>query len=633
MQAVSRTFRALSRRPAYSGLMFALIALATTATSATFAVVRATLWRDLPYHDANALVNISTLEPVNRDSTQRMASSAMMVARWRDATRTLTGVEGYSPISVSVAGDGDPEALSGAAVSAGLFELLGTRPAVGRSFRREEEVAASGVIVISDGVARRRFGTPSSALSRTLIIDGDPRTVIGVMPPGFSLLFQGGDAWIPLNLSAEQQALVGVRNIAVYGRLRASSSSEQASTELGTVQRGLAAAFPNAYGATQLSVRPLREWLFGDRRPTMLVLVVAVALVLVIAIVNVANLTLADVVSRRTLTMTRVALGARAASLIRMRLSEIAVLSALSLAVALPLCAAVLTVLASVNPDPFIPLGDRLIDGAVAIAALVTATALGVIGALPAMVVEARTQATGIAGTVSRAGSSGSGRLQLALGAAQATVTVVLLGVAVLLGRDLMRLMSVPTGFVADRVIVVRMNVLSRERATVPARAQYADGLVRSVGAVPGVTDVSAIQSQFVLNATMQSAIDVDGLATAPGQPLAAQIRHVMPNVFRVLGVRLMSGRGIDSTDRADSRPVAVVSTSFETMYWPGVSAIGKRVRRGSPGAPWLEVVGVVDDVMDAGLGVPLGPTLYVPYLQQNTATARVTLVVRAGGS
>ncbi|HEU4996652.1 MAG TPA: hypothetical protein VFT29_17670, partial [Gemmatimonadaceae bacterium] len=114
--------------------MFALITLATTATGATFAVVRATLWRELPYRDPGTLVNVYTTEPVNRDSTQMMASSAMMVSRWREATRTLTSVEGYSPINMSVAGDGDPEALSGAAVSAGLFELLGALPSVGRSF-------------------------------------------------------------------------------------------------------------------------------------------------------------------------------------------------------------------------------------------------------------------------------------------------------------------------------------------------------------------------------------------------------------------------------------------------------------------------------------------------------------------
>jgi hypothetical protein len=131
----------------------------------------------------------------------------------------------------------------------------------------------------------------------------------------------------------------------------------------------------------------------------------------------------------------------------------------------------------------------------------------------------------------------------------------------------------------------------------------------------------------------MQSGIVVDGLMTAPGQPMFAQIRHVMPNAFRVLGIDVISGRGIDETDRADARPVAVVSASFAKLYWPAESAIGKRVRRGAPESPWLEIVGVVDDVMDAGLGVALGPTFYVSYLQQNTATARLTFVVRSRGS
>src|SRR6185436_15206789 len=250
--------------------------------------------------------------------------------------------------------------------------------------------------------------------------------------------------------------------------------------------------------------------------------------------VNVANLTLADVLARRTLTMTRVALGARAASLVNTRLGEISMLAASSFAAALPLCAAVLTVLALVSPDPFVPLGNRSIDGSVVVATLVTAFILGLGGALPAMVVEARTQATGIAGTVGRTGRSSDRGLQLVLGAAQAMVTVVLLSVAVLLGRDLVRLMSTETGLAADRVIVVRMNVLSRERTTVPARAQYAEGLVRAVSAVPGVVDAAAIQSRFVLNETMQSGIAIDGLVTTPGQPLFAQIRHVMPNLFRV---------------------------------------------------------------------------------------------------
>ena len=632
MHSMTRTFQRLMRRRAFAGLMLALVALATTAASATFTIARATLWRALPYREPDALVNVFTTEPVNRDSTQMMASSAMMLSRWREASRTLT-VEGYSPVNVSVAGDGEPEALSGAAVSAGLFELLGTQPSVGRSFRREEETPATGVIVVSDGVARRRFGSPETALGKTLVVDGGPRTVVGVMPAAFSLLFQGGDAWIPLDLTLEQQARLNARNIVAYGRLRRGSTLDQARTDLEVIQRDLAIQAPTVYAATRVSLRPLREALFGDRRPTILVLSLAVGLVVLIAIVNVANLTLADVVARRTQTKTRVALGASSGSLIGVRAREVGLIGMVGFVVALPLCVAVLAVLASISPEPFVPLGGRWLDGIVVVATFVTAMLITFGGALPAVLVEARTQATGVTGAIARTSSSRSDRrLQLLLGALQSTITVVLLSVATLLGRDLARLMSTHTGFVTDGVVVVRMNVLSRERSTVPARAQYADELVRNVTAVSGVVDVAAIQSRFNLNETMQSNIDIDGVVAAPGQRLFSQIRHVMPNVFRVLGVRVLSGRGIDSTDRAESRPVVVVSASFAKLHWPGESAIGKRVRRSTQGSPWLDVVGVVEDVMDAGLGVPLGPTMYVSYLQQNTATARVTLVVRTRG-
>jgi putative ABC transport system permease protein len=628
LHAPRLTLRALIRRRAYTGLALALISLATAAATATFAVVRATLWRDLPYREPDALANIYGAEPVNRDSTQRMASSAAMLVRWRENTRALAGVEGYSPVSVSLAGDGEPEALAGAAVSAGLFDLLGTTPTVGRSFRHDEEVAGSGVIVISDAVAQRRFGSARAALGKALLIDGAPMTVIGIMPPGFSLLFQGGDAWIPLDLSAAQQARVALRMIVVYGRLRPGISMDQARSDIASIQRELAVSFPETYANTQIGVQPLREALFGNRRGTMLALLGSVSLILLIAVVNFANLTLADAISRRGLTMTRIALGASARSLIGARVRETVILATVSFAAAVPLAALVLAALTSITPDPLTPLGDRYVDAATIAAGWLIALGVAVVGALPAIALEARTDVTGIAGSAARAGASRDGRPQLVLSAAQAMITVVLIGVAITLTRDLGRLMSTPTGFVTENVVVARMNVLSRERTTVPARAQYADALVRSVNAVPGVVEASAIQTRFVLNETMQSAMDVEGFTPSGARP-ASQIRHVMPNVFRVLGVRILAGRGIDSTDRAEARPVAVVSRAFAATYWPGESAIGKRIRRGAPGSPWLEVVGVVDDVADAGLGVPLGPTMYVPYLQQNTATARVTLVVK----
>jgi predicted permease len=625
--------RALLRRRTFAALTLMLVALAATATGATFAIARATLWRELPYADPGALVQLYTREPVTRDSAQEVIASALMLARWRERASVFTGIEGYTPVNLSVSSTGEAESLQGAAVSAGLFDLLGTPPAVGRDFLPEEERPASGVIIVSDAVARRRFGSVSAALGQTLVVDGTPNVIVGIMPPRYSLLFQGGDAWIPMDLSADQLARTNSRAIVTFGRLRAGISQEQGLSELKTSQSDVAAEAPTVYGATQVGLRSIRDGLFGNRKPTIAVLSMAVALVLLIAILNVSSLFIADVLSRRTLTMTRVALGARSRDIAHARLAELVVLAGFGVLTTVPLTGALLAGLAWMNPDAFIPLSAGAMDVAVVVATALTVLIAVFAGGAPALVLESRTDASGIAGAVAKAtGTLRDRRLQRALGAGQAAVTVVLLGIAALLGRDLAAVMSAPTGLSTHGVVVVRMNVASRERTTVPARAQYADELGRKVSDVPGVTDVSAIQSRFILNETMQSAFEVEGFVPpVPNQRIFSQIRHVMPNVFRVLGVRVVSGRGIDSTDRADSRPVVVVNRALAQAYWPGEEAVGKRIRRGAPGSPWLDVVGVVEDVMDAGLGVPLGPTFYVSYLQQNTPTARVTLVARVG--
>src|SRR5262249_36512744 len=157
---------------------------------------------------------------------------------------------------------------------------------------------------------------------------------------------------------------------------------------------------------------------------------------------------------------------------------------------------------------------------------------------------------------------------------------------------------------------------------TPESRAQYVAALVDAVRAAPGVINASTIQTRFILNETMQTGLEIEGMPSDASAPPTAQIRHVMPGIFDVLRIRIRRGRAVDSTDRMGARMVAVVSESFARTYWPGDEAIGKRLRRAGR-TDWLNVVGVVDDIQDAGLGVPIGPTIYLPYLQQNTPTAR----------
>jgi len=281
--------------------------------------------------------------------------------------------------------------------------------------------------------------------------------------------------------------------------------------------------------------------------------------------------------------------------------------------------------------------GIQLLTVAMALEQLGIAQHIVVVGfgaTFPVAIAEARVDIGAIAGAATKsAGGRSDRRLRHTLATIQVAVTVVLLSGAALLGRNFVRLMSTRPGFQSGGVAVVQLNISARDHATAESRAQYVDQLVQSVRRVPGVDAASTIQTRFVLNETMSTAVEIDGRPPTPGGvDQFAQIRHVMPDVFRVLQIRVVQGRGIDSTDRAHSRPVAVVSSAFARAYWPGENAIGKRLRRNSKTAPWLEVVGVVDDIMDAGVGVPIGPTMYVPYLQQNTPTARVTIIARTKG-
>ena len=632
--SVKHAVRSLTRRPTFSLLSLVLLTLAAAAVTAIFAIVNATLLRPLPFRDPERLTAVITTEPLKKDSVQEIVAGPALLARWRDQTRAFTQIEGYSPISLSLSGDGDPEALRGATISAGLLEMLGTPPAVGRSFRREEETPSSGVVIISRAVAERRFGSSAAAIGKQMTLDAVPRTVVGVMPAQFSLLYQGGDIWVPLDLTAEQRTKVRLRTVAAFGRLRPGVTFEQGQADIASIQRQLRDEFPDAFSFTGIRIKPLREQLFGKQRASMYVLLGALALVLLIAGANVGNLGVADVIGRRTATMTRLAMGASRQSIVWLRMTETFALVVVSIVLGLFAAYAALSLFIAIDPTPFLALGTHWMDARVVLVTIAAIVLVGFGATFPVAIAEARVDIGAIAGAASKsAGGRSDRRLRHTLATIQVAVTVVLLSGAALLARNFIRLMSTQPGFQSGGVAVVQLNVSARDHATVESRAQYVDQLVQAVRRVPGVEAASTIQTRFVLNETMSTAVEIEGKPPAPGGvDQFAQIRHVMPDVFRVLRIRVVQGRGIDSTDRADGRPVAVVSSAFARTYWPGENAIGKRLRRTNKAAPWLEIVGVVDDIMDAGVGVPIGPTLYVPYLQQNTPTARVTIIARTKG-
>ncbi|MFI5310413.1 MAG: ABC transporter permease [Gemmatimonadales bacterium] len=628
----ARSFR---QRLAFTGFTLSLITVGVGAASAIFAVVHGALLKPLPYREPSTLYSISASIQSSTNALQSALQvsplSAKELVRWREESRGFSDIGGYTPATVKLTAGGTPDALPGMLVSASLFDALGVPAQAGRTFRREEEMAGSGVAIISARLWEERFGRDPAILNRVVNIDDEPRLVIGVMPSTFTM-FQPCDVWLPLVLTSDR--LTGpARTIAGVGRLRAGASLAQALSELARTQGDLAGEEPQVYRGTSASALPLRESLFGKQRATLVILLAAVVLLVIIGAVNVTSLAGADAVARRTATMTRLALGASGRQLGAMRLREGALLAVTALPPALLGGGALLAAVRTLNPG--IPVGPgAVLQPAVLGFAACVALVMGVVAMLPSAIAEASLDVATLAGAAARAAGGRRERLgRDVILASQVAVTTVLLAAATLLARNLNAIMNRWPGFEAGGVLVAPLAMSLKTYPGVQDRAQHVEQVLAEVTQTPGVTGAATIQTRFVLNETMQTAIEVEGHPVPPDVQQSTNIRHVSPSIFSVLRTRVVAGRAFDDTDRDGSRLVAVVNTSFARLFLGAENPVGMRVRRASrKDAPWLEIVGVVEDVADAGAGVDLGPALYVSYYQQNTTLARVTLVVRTPG-
>jgi predicted permease len=623
--------RALARRPVYAGLSVLLLALGVAAVTAIFAVINAALLRPLPYAAPRALFAVWGTEPVTHDSVASSPLAAMQLVRLRRDNRSFEKLEGYTPATFKLLGDGNPESVPGYYVSAGMFDLFGIAPARGRSFALAEEVRLAPVAIISHGLWMRRFAADPSIVGRTVNIDDQPRVVVGIMPPSFTFLYQKADVFLPMPLGAEDVATVRTRQIAALGRIKPGVSPSQARADIAALNAQLGRELPEQFRFTGARVTPLQEDLFGSQRAGLMMLFAAVSLLFGVSIVNVLSLTLADVLARRTSTMTRLALGANRRSVMASRIAESVIIAACGGLLGMLTGRLILVALRAALPDAFARAGDLSIDALVIGLAVGISIIAGVFSGLYPAIQESRVDIAGLTGSSTKSvGGTADRRSRDTLLATQVGLAVVLLSGAALLGRNVRTLLARPTGMRPAAVAVVEMTLSQTRYSTKESRAEYVRRLLEALRALPEVASAASIQTRFVLNETMQSAFDVDGRPPAPGVQQFANIRHTTPGVVEALGMRILKGRPIDADDRMDSPPVALVSASFAKQYLAGKDPIGQRIKRMSQGAPWMEVVGVVDDTKDGGLGVDLGPTFYVSYFQQNTPTARVSLVVRS---
>jgi putative ABC transport system permease protein len=520
-------------------------------------------------------------------------------------------------------------------VTASLFPTLGVQPALGRTFREDEDhFGTAKTAILSDGLWRRLFAAEPGAVGRTLMLNDEPYTIVGVMPARFRFPSSDTEIWAPVGTRNQANYFSdrGRHNLMVVARLAAGVTVERANQEIGAICRSLAERYPETNRNVGAFVAPMRDHFVGESRSLLVVLLGAVGFVLLIACVNIANLLLARAVNRRHEIAIRAAMGAGRRQLVRQLLTEAVVLACAGGACGLALAHWSLRFL-----DQFVPRGisgmtalelDARVAGFTLAVSLATGVAFGLLPAFQAVRVdlyEALKQGGG------RRVAGGTGlRMQQTLVIAEVALAFVLTVGAGLMIRTLVRLRGVDPGFRTRNILTVRASMPARLYQDDAKRAAFLDEVLSRVEALPGVVSAGFSNGVPIAFKGWVNGFTIeDHPVLGAGQFSNSNFRLVTPDYFATLGIPLRRGRPLEARDRPGAPYVTLVNEAFERKFWPGGSALGKRLRFGS-GQPWVTIVGVVGDIRQSGLDVPPRAEMYLPAAQVPDPTG--WLAVRTAG-
>jgi putative ABC transport system permease protein len=591
------------------------LALGIGANTAMFSVVRSVLLKSWPFPAPDRLVTVMQRQTTgngNLFSTQDFLS-------WRQQGGLLANMGGHASWDYNLNSPGTPpERVAGGEVSYDWLPTLGTEPMLGRLFSPQEDVAGAGdFVVLSSALWKGRYGADRGIVGKTIQLDGKPYTVVGVMPAGFNG-FDGKElVWTPLQLHPDS----GISSSTTFHwlngciRLPDGMSLAQARTELDAIATRLHRQEPNGDLGFGVSLQMLTDAFTGDARPALLMLMGCVGFVLLIACANVANLLLARGTARQREMAVRRALGASPYRIVRQLLTESVLLAGTGGAVGIGIAFPLLHGMLAIHPPSVPRIEDTSIDGVVLMYSLFVSVAVGILFGLAPATEAARINAN--ESLRERGGSSrhGSGRTRSILVITETALACMLLIGTGLALKSLWALRDVQLGFVPGDVLTFRVAAPSRlagER--IP---DFYHDVVARVRTLPGVESAAAARD-FPLSGTDPSMpIDTDTrISTQVQGEIVTRIRVVGTDYFHTLQIPFLQGRAFNEQDTATSSPIAVVSESLARRYWPGDSAIGKRIKPRFTGSSWYVVVGVVADVRHWGTAVAIEPTAYYPYAQ-----------------
>jgi len=518
----------------------------------------------------------------------------------------------------ALTGSGEPLSVDAYYASSEFFSVMGSRPLVGRLFAEGDDQPGRDVAVLSEELWKSRFGGDPSVVGRSVLIDGRSHTVIGVLPAKLSYP-SDARVWLPLVFSAEDRAVRGIHDFLVLARLKKGVSVETARTQMNAIASRLAAQYPEDNKGWGAAVLPLHEDLVGDVRAALLVLLGAVGFVLLIACANVANLVLARTVARRKEIAVRAALGAGRGRIVRPILAETTVLAVAGGALGLLLAGLGVRLIVAFLGDQMPRVNDIRVDLPVLAFTLVLAILTGVLaGILPAWKLSHANPNDALKQGGRSDADAGSPVLRHALVATEVALALVLMLGAGLLVRSLGRLQSVNPGFEPKNVLHARLMLPTGKYGTPQARAAFYERLLERVRALPGVEAAGAINTLPLTDGGSTQPVAIEGRPVVPlsEQPEVA-VRIISPGTLPALRIRLLEGRDFSAADTADSPATVLISETMAKRFWPGESAVGKRLTLSFVPDVKREVVGVLADVKLRGLARPEPiAALYVPHAQ-----------------
>ena len=628
MQDVRIGVRGLLRQRTFASVAILTLAIGIGGTTAVFGAVYGSLLAPLPYRDAGRVMTLWQSD--TKAGTTRNEVSVPNFLDWRERSRSFGHMALAEPYSLDYIGPDGPEVFDNALVTEGFFEALGAKPLLGRTFIPEEFVPGKGnVVVLSETLWRNRFGADSSIINRTLILDGAPMVVVGIMPREVDVPW-GMPVWAPKTFRPDELQARTSAYYSVVARLRDGVSVEAAQQDLSSVAAELARAYPATNATTGASVVPVADALLGSARGGLYILLGAMGFVLLIACVNVASLQLAQAVRRRRELATRATLGAGSGRLARQLFAECLVLALIGGTLGLVVAYGGLAGIRAIAPADLPRVEDLQLQPIVlAFAFGVTVLTSLAFGLAP--VLEARrlhlSEAIASGGrTVS--GTRARRRVQGALIVAEVALALVLMVGAGLLVRSLRSLVTIDRGFEPANVLVTTVQAWSHYR-TPAERIGFVREAVDRLGALPGVEAVgmsSSLPLSDPIGAEM-AALSIEGHPPVDGKPPVAHMEAVTPGYFDALRIPLRAGRMLTTADRDSTAPVVLVNEAFVRRFWPNENPIGKRIGSGFQRVQAVrEVVGVVADVRHEGLDQSAEPSVFAPHSQAPTGAINLTL-------